>query len=197
MFISNLVGMTVGLIFGVVFGRVGGLMGMMDGGMGGVMGGMMGAMLGVMLQRLYDGWAVPVTGILVTVIYLASLISLLRLVRQTALVRLDIDPVCGMKVDTKTALQYAYNNQIYYFCAPSCQKNFARTPEMFLQKNTPVPQGNAMPATTSAAVACPVAPAAIVEQMPAEASVTSLKVEKASEKESEYRHDMRHLLRYR
>jgi YHS domain-containing protein len=124
---------TIGLIFGIVFGRVGGLMGMMDGGMGGMMGGMMGAMLGVMLQYLYDGWAITITSVLMSVIYLASMIALVRLVQQGAAAQLEIDPVCGMKVDSKTSLQHVYQNRTYYFCAPACQRSFAKTPEAYLK----------------------------------------------------------------
>jgi YHS domain-containing protein len=134
MFISNLIGVIVGLTFGIVFGRVGGLMGMMDGGMGGMMGGMMGAMLGVMLQYLYDGWAITITSVLMSTIYLASMIALVRLVQQSAVTPMEIDPVCEMKVDPKTSLQQVYHGQTYYFCAPSCQRSFAKTPEAYLKK---------------------------------------------------------------
>jgi YHS domain-containing protein len=135
MFVSNLVGVILGLIFGIAFGRVGGLMGMMDGGMGGMMGGMMGAMLGVMLQYLYDGWAIPITSALMGVIYLASMLALVRLVQQSAVTPMEIDPVCKMKVDPKTtSLQHVYQGKTYYFCAPACQRSFAKTPEAYLQK---------------------------------------------------------------
>jgi YHS domain-containing protein len=135
MFISNLVGVFIGLAFGIAFGRVGGLMGMMDGGMGGMMGGMMGAMLGVMLQYLYNGWAVPITGIFMGVIYLASIIALVRLVQHSAATAMEIDPVCGMKVDPKTALQYVYQEKGYYFCAAACKRSFSESPEMYVVKS--------------------------------------------------------------
>jgi YHS domain-containing protein len=134
MFISNLIAVIVGLIFGIVFGRVGGLMGMMDGGMGGMMGGMMGAMLGVMLQYLYNGWAVAITGILVGMVYLASMIALVRLVQQGAVTPMEIDVVCDMKVDPQTSLQHVYQGKTYYFCAPGCQRSFAKNPEAYLKK---------------------------------------------------------------
>jgi YHS domain-containing protein len=134
MFISNLIGVVVGLTFGIVFGRVGGLMGMMDGGMGGMMGGMMGAMLGVMVQYLYNGWAVSVTGILMITIYLVSMVALVRLVQQSAVTPMEIDPVCDMKVDPKTSLQHVYQGKTYYFCAPACQRSFAKNPEAYLKK---------------------------------------------------------------
>jgi YHS domain-containing protein len=134
MFISNLVGVITGLVFGIVFGRVGGLMGMMDGGMGGMMGGMMGAMLGVMVQYLYNGWAVSITGILMATLYLVAMVALVRLVQRSAVTPLEIDPVCDMQVDPKTSLQYVYQGQTYYFCAPACQRSFAKTPEAYLKK---------------------------------------------------------------
>lgn len=136
MFISNLVGVTVGLVFGIVFGRVGGLMGMMDGGMGGAMGGMMGAMLGVMLQYLYDGMAVGVTGVFISVLYLVAMLALVRLVQRSAAARLEVDPVCDMKVDPSTSLQHVHRGRAYYFCAPACRQAFIKDPERYLEKQT-------------------------------------------------------------
>ncbi len=132
MFIGNLVGMIIGIVFGVIFGRVGGLMGMMDGGMGGLMGGMMGAMLGVMLQTLYDGLAVPITAGAVAFIYIISMIALVRLVHQSAVAKMAVDPVCDMKVDPNTALQHVHEGKTYYFCAPACRKLFIKTPELYI-----------------------------------------------------------------
>lgn len=135
MFVSNLVGVIVGLIFGIVFGRVGGLMGMMDGGMGGTMGGMMGAMLGVMLQFLYDGWAISITNVLIGAIYLVSIVALIKLVQQSVATPMEIDPVCDMKVDpAKTTLTHEHEGKTYYFCAPSCQRSFAKNPGVYLAK---------------------------------------------------------------
>lgn len=135
MYASNLVGVIVGVAFGVLFGRVGGLMGMMDGGMGGMMGGMMGAMLGVMLQYLHDGWAIPVTAVLMGALYLVSMVALVRLVQQNAEATMEVDPVCKMKVDPKTtSLKYDYQGKMYYFCAPACLRSFTKTPEAFLKE---------------------------------------------------------------
>jgi YHS domain-containing protein len=134
MFISNLIGVSIGLIFGIVFGRVGGLMGTMDGGMGGMMGGMMGAMLGVMLQNLYHGWAVTITGVFISVIYLVSMMALVRLVQQNAVTRMEIDLVCNMQVNPKTSLRHKHQNQTYYFCCSSCQQSFIETPEIYIKK---------------------------------------------------------------
>jgi len=131
MFISNLVGVLTGLTFGIVFGRVGGLIGMMDGGMGGAMGGMMGAMLGVMLQYLYDGWAIVITNVLIGAIYVVAMAALVILVRQQVAARMEIDPVCNMKVDPRTSLQAEYQGRTYYFCAPACKRDFIKTPEVY------------------------------------------------------------------
>jgi YHS domain-containing protein len=133
MFTSNLVGVILGVALGVIFGRVGGLMGMMDGGMGGMMGGMMGAMLGVMLQTLYDGWAVPVTNVLMIGLYLVGMAALVRLVQQSAAAVLEIDPVCDMKVDPQHSLSVAYNGKNYYFCAPACLKAFNKNPAAYIK----------------------------------------------------------------
>lgn len=138
MFISNLVGVIVGLVFGIVFGKVGGLMGIVNGGMSAVMGGMMGAMLGVMLQYLYDGWAIDITSVLMGAIYVFSIIGMVRLVQQGAATQMETDPVCKMKLDPKTALKFAFQNQTYHFCSASCQRAFAQTPEMFLKKSQAV-----------------------------------------------------------
>ena len=134
MFIGNLIGVIIGLIFGVVFGRAGGLMGMMDGGMGGMMGGMMGAMLSVMLQYQYNGKAIIITGYLMSIIYLASMVALLRLMQRSAEKQMVTDPVCNMKVDPKTCLQHTFQNQKYYFCGPSCHEQFTNTPGVYLNK---------------------------------------------------------------
>lgn len=125
MFVGNLVGIAVGVAFGAAFGRSGGLMGVLDGGMGGLMGGMMGAMLGVMLQYLYDGWAVIVTTPVVLVLDLVAMVALVRLAaRNTAL---QTDPVCGMAVDPRVAISALQHGRIYYFCAESCRRTFARS----------------------------------------------------------------------
>jgi Cu+-exporting ATPase len=46
----------------------------------------------------------------------------------------DIDPVCGMTVDTTTAAgRYDYQGKTYYFCAVSCLDKFKADPERFLK----------------------------------------------------------------
>ncbi|MBO3842716.1 MAG: YHS domain-containing protein [Candidatus Brockarchaeota archaeon] len=45
------------------------------------------------------------------------------------------DPVCGMEVDKKTArYKSTYEGKTYYFCSPSCQKEFNRDPEKYIRK---------------------------------------------------------------
>lgn len=45
----------------------------------------------------------------------------------------EIDPVCGMSVDTETA-QYTsdYKGKRYYFCSPGCKSDFENDPEHYL-----------------------------------------------------------------
>jgi YHS domain-containing protein len=79
-------------------------------------------------------WAIAITGVLMSAIYVVSMIALVRLVQHSAVTPWKIDPVCGMKVDPKTALQYVYQRQTYYFCALACQQSFTETPEAYLTK---------------------------------------------------------------
>jgi YHS domain-containing protein len=131
MFVSNLVAVIVGVLFGVVFGRVGGLMGMMDGGMGGMMGGMMGAMLGVMVN--VSPLAVWVTAALMSLLFVASMVALVRLVRTSTARKYALDPVCGMTVDISTAkLKSDYRGNTIYFCAPGCKHAFDASPEKYI-----------------------------------------------------------------
>jgi len=50
---------------------------------------------------------------------------------------MQIDPICGMHVDEKTA-QYKteYKGKTYYFCSQGCKKAFESEPEKYL-KNGP------------------------------------------------------------
>src|SRR5207253_2257759 len=46
---------------------------------------------------------------------------------------LEIDPVCNMKVDPKTAKYIGeYLGRTYYFCNPRCREKFLARPEQFL-----------------------------------------------------------------
>ena len=41
------------------------------------------------------------------------------------------DPVCGMEIDPRRAIEYEYKNKIYHFCNPNCETHFKREPERF------------------------------------------------------------------
>ena len=57
----------------------------------------------------------------------------------------EIDPVCGMSVDTSTDLKTDYQNKTYYFCNPSCSNKFTQDPEFYLipPEQRPIPEGAA------------------------------------------------------
>ncbi len=51
----------------------------------------------------------------------------------------NIDPVCGMNVESTTAAgQTEYQGQTYYFCAVGCKKKFEADPDHYLNKPQPV-----------------------------------------------------------
>ena len=41
------------------------------------------------------------------------------------------DPVCGMEIDPRRAIEYDYKGKIYHFCNPNCEAHFKREPERF------------------------------------------------------------------
>ena len=46
------------------------------------------------------------------------------------------DPVCGMEIDTKDAVDKSeYQGQTYYFCSPHCKKAFDKEPEKYVSPN--------------------------------------------------------------
>lgn len=47
-----------------------------------------------------------------------------------------IDPVCGMAVDPKEALQESYQGDAYYFCSKHCAEKFRSNPAQFVQTET-------------------------------------------------------------
>ena len=58
---------------------------------------------------------------------------------------MQIDPVCGMQVDEKTAqFKTEYKGNTYYFCSPGCKKSFESEPEKYL-KSGPVGMGEKKP----------------------------------------------------
>jgi YHS domain-containing protein len=47
---------------------------------------------------------------------------------------MEIDPVCGMEVDPKTAAgKSEYQGKTYYFCAPGCKKDFDKEPQKYVK----------------------------------------------------------------
>jgi Cu+-exporting ATPase len=42
-----------------------------------------------------------------------------------------VDPVCGMEIDPRRALEYEYQGKIYHFCNPNCETHFKLEPERF------------------------------------------------------------------
>lgn len=44
------------------------------------------------------------------------------------------DPVCGMEVSRKTAIEeFTYQGKTYYFCAGSCRKAFEAEPTKYIR----------------------------------------------------------------
>ena len=55
--------------------------------------------------------------------------------KGTAEQKIEIDPVCGMEVETSSArFTTVYNGKKYYFCAPGCRAAFEKDPERFLSR---------------------------------------------------------------
>jgi YHS domain-containing protein len=47
---------------------------------------------------------------------------------------MEIDPVCGMEVDPKTAeFTSNYQGRTYYFCASGCKKDFDKDPQKYIK----------------------------------------------------------------
>ena len=52
------------------------------------------------------------------------------------------DPVCGMNVETTTAVaRSVYKAQTYYFCCAGCKKKFDQAPEQYVGESGGAPQG--------------------------------------------------------
>lgn len=48
-----------------------------------------------------------------------------------------VDPVCGMRIDEKTAAgKSEYRGKTYYFCALSCKAAFDADPEKYIGRST-------------------------------------------------------------
>ena len=49
------------------------------------------------------------------------------------------DPVCGMAVETETAVaKMTVDGQAYYFCSSDCMTQFQSSPEKFRERTVPV-----------------------------------------------------------
>ena len=43
------------------------------------------------------------------------------------------DPVCGMMVDTESAVKHVYKGNVYYFCCEHCLATFKANPEKYIK----------------------------------------------------------------
>lgn len=51
------------------------------------------------------------------------------------------DPVCGMWIEPEDAAEFElYKGRIFYFCAPSCKKDFLIDPQQYFSANKPFNQ---------------------------------------------------------
>ena len=51
-----------------------------------------------------------------------------------------VDPVCGMEIDPRRAIEYEYEGKIYHFCSSNCEAHFKREPERFKNYNAMDPK---------------------------------------------------------
>ncbi len=57
---------------------------------------------------------------------------------------MEIDPVCGMMVDPKTAAgKSEYQGKTYYFCASGCKKAFDKEPQKYISGQADKPKMHA------------------------------------------------------
>lgn len=61
-------------------------------------------------------------------------------VGHTAPLGKDIDPVCGMIVDTSTATAAVERGHTFYFCSTSCRERFEAAPERYIERAGLSPQ---------------------------------------------------------
>lgn len=47
---------------------------------------------------------------------------------------MEQDPVCGMSVDSKTALSTTHQGQTYYFCSAGCKQQFEDHPGKYTRR---------------------------------------------------------------
>jgi len=49
---------------------------------------------------------------------------------------MEVDPVCGMDVDPKTAAgKSEYQEKTYYFCSPGCKRDFDKDPAKYVSES--------------------------------------------------------------
>ena len=48
----------------------------------------------------------------------------------------DVDPVCGMTVETAAAKSAVHGGAVYYFCSQVCREKFEDAPATYLKKTT-------------------------------------------------------------
>jgi Cu+-exporting ATPase len=59
---------------------------------------------------------------------------------KEGMVAIEIDPVCGMEVDTSTSLlSFEYEGRTYWFCGRGCLLDFKDDPASFLSAEDPQP----------------------------------------------------------
>jgi len=70
----------------------------------------------------------------------------------------NVDPVCGMKVDEKSAASsVSHHGESYYFCGPACRQKFEADPARYLQPPRPdSPAGS--PEKQAGEYTCPMHP---------------------------------------
>jgi YHS domain-containing protein len=56
----------------------------------------------------------------------------------------EVDPVCGMTIDTENAVTVAYQGTTYYFCEDVCAEIFRDEPARWVEKfeHDPMPHGD-------------------------------------------------------
>jgi YHS domain-containing protein len=55
---------------------------------------------------------------------------------------MEIDPICGMEVDTATAKHTSqHEGKTYYFCAPGCKRTFDKDPAEYTKSGGPQTHG--------------------------------------------------------
>ena len=52
----------------------------------------------------------------------------------------DVDPVCGMVVNTSSANTATFEGKTYHFCSDSCRKKFATSPAAYAARAVALPR---------------------------------------------------------